>query len=534
MPEFDPDAYLKTAAAPAFDPDAYLGVPAKPTPSIPEAIGRGAVQGATLGTGDEIAGILKSGARSTAAPPKLISATPKQIRAAYPDLPFEEAAARYVHEQGDLGQAQAEAQRQQRSADYKAARDETRAANEAAREAHKGFYIGGELAGSVPAALMAPANALRGASLGQKILLGAKAAIPAGAAAGYGHSTAEDLPGQAADTATGAATAAAVGGALPVLGAALKPILDPLGRTLGSLAERAAVRSAKATGAIRDKVLGASPEKTADVGRFLLDQGVPLRSPQAMKKGLSSILSEEGPQIRSLAEQGAKSGLKVDFQGAAERALDNPSVAELASNTETQPLYDRVANFLRDQFGRHGPEMDTLQAHALRRRLDKLAKYNKTTPDELADAFAAVRNSLNDELGSTMEQAGLGAPWAEANRAYSLATSGSRLARSGVKKSGNELFSLPTNIASAAGAATALATHNPLSALIPIATAAGRKFGMPVAARTADVASKLLTAERGAGPGFLQSGSEDSLRDFLRRQLGLQMTPAMAGAEENQ
>ena len=177
--DFNPDAYLAAKAGPApaaggFNPDAYLAAktgqpPAAPAaqPSTVEALGRGALQGVSAGFSDEITGALES----------LFS-----------------------------------------NKSYTQARDEARAANAAAKEAHPYAYGGGEIAGGVGTSFVPGLGAAKGAS----VLSHALAAGRAGALYGLGASNADltkhDFQGAAKDAITSALEGAAIGGAIGGIG----------------------------------------------------------------------------------------------------------------------------------------------------------------------------------------------------------------------------------------------------------------------------------------------------------------------------
>ena len=162
--------------APA-QPDA-AGLPAGFVPDAPaqeprevgglEAVGRGALQGATLGLSDEITGALES----------LFSKTKT----------------------------------------YSQARDESRANNAAAQDQHSLLYGGGELAGGILPGLIPGAGVAKGASIAEAA---GKAALQGGIA-GLGSSEADltkgDIGGAALDTGIGAVTGGVVGGALHGIG----------------------------------------------------------------------------------------------------------------------------------------------------------------------------------------------------------------------------------------------------------------------------------------------------------------------------
>ena len=133
MPGFDPDAFLaETAPAPrgagGFDPDAFLAnaAPAPAGPSQLESLGRGALQGGSLGFSDEIAGG--------------VEAALERLRGAHEDL-------------GKL---------------YAKHRDESRAANRAAQTANPLTFGAGKIAGG-----LAPALLTSGATLPEQLVAGA-------------------------------------------------------------------------------------------------------------------------------------------------------------------------------------------------------------------------------------------------------------------------------------------------------------------------------------------------------------------------
>lgn len=174
-----------------FVPDAETGASPKPKPSWAEALGRGALQGATLGFGDELAGLVES------------IVTDKT---------------------------------------YEQARDESRAKNKAAQEAHPWLYGGGELAGGAATALIPGVGAAGG--LGK--------AIATGAAAGLGSSEADLTKGEVGQAVADTAIGGALGGLAHGAGKAI-------GGLVGGAEERADKRLLSAVGdrankTVRDKI----------------------------------------------------------------------------------------------------------------------------------------------------------------------------------------------------------------------------------------------------------------------------------------
>jgi hypothetical protein len=311
--------------------------------------------------------------------------------------------------------------------------------------------------------------------------------IASGGLFGFGTSDAEDPRGLARDTAGGMAGGGLLKGGLWAGGKALAPVA----RGLGSMAEKAALRSSFADRTAYKAAFGkpANAGKVAETGRYLLDEGIPLRSPAAMLEGLGDKLAEVGPKVGALAEQATKAGTKVDLEGAALRALQHPDVAGLARNTETRAIGQRVGAFLEDQIAQHGNEVTPQTLWEIRRQLDPLSKWTKDAPEALTKAFRAVRRSVDGELGASFEAAGLGAEWAAANKGVALAKTAKTLAVQGAERRAANRFVSPYEALSGIAGAGATAVAGPKALAIPAAAWVLNRYGMPVAARTLDATS---------------------------------------------
>lgn len=176
----------------------HFGPPDKPQgPSAMEAFGRGAAQGATINFGDEAQGLVQAG---------LGRVLPEGAGGFGPD------------------------HRSSFTEDYRQQRDVARGENDAAREAHKGSYLGGALLGGTAPALAAggASGAARGLSIGQKLLRAGAAGGAFGGAAGAGGSDADTAGGVAKDTALGAGTGALLSAGMAAAGSAARPLGDKL------------------------------------------------------------------------------------------------------------------------------------------------------------------------------------------------------------------------------------------------------------------------------------------------------------------
>lgn len=178
-----------------------------PTKSVAQAAGLGAAQGATVGFGDEVGG--------------LVQAVGNRV------LP-ESAGGRAS---GEKSPSFVE--------DYRQERDAQRAENEEAKRSHQVAYVSSEIGGALATAPLTKV----GKGLAGAIKVGAKF----GAAAGLGNSKADltkgEVGGAAADTALGAgigATAGAVGhGAVKGLGAVVRGVSNAVGGESAQVANAA-------------------------------------------------------------------------------------------------------------------------------------------------------------------------------------------------------------------------------------------------------------------------------------------------------
>lgn len=283
-------------------------------PSSAEALGRGALQGLTLNTSDE----MYAGARG-----------------AYDK----------VFGSGDYGGA------------YDKALGEVRAGNAAAEKAHPGMYLGGQFGGgAIPAAALtlgsavfpglAPAaaasdvkTAAQAATLGSKVWRGVKGGALFGAAAGAGG--AESAPDATFTDAVGNRLSGAAGGAAAggAIGGALPPVLQ-LGGALGRNLISNPVKALANPKALADQKLAEA---------FARDQGGATPNTQQLSSSLDNLAQTPGS---ILADAGGK-----NVKGLLKAANNTPNPERNAFN---QDLNDRqsqqwqhVGNYLKDFLGDH-------------------------------------------------------------------------------------------------------------------------------------------------------------------------------------
>lgn len=153
---FNPDEYLKASAKPAFDPDAYLAG----GPSELESAGRGYAQGLSFGLADEAVGFQDATTKDT-----VVEKVPEAIRR-MPLATLPSAAvgvAQKLYEVATTDKTFAETL-DKMGIDYKAGRDESRANNEAAKEANPLSYGGSEVVGGIASSAIPIFNVAKGAS----------------------------------------------------------------------------------------------------------------------------------------------------------------------------------------------------------------------------------------------------------------------------------------------------------------------------------------------------------------------------------
>ncbi len=196
LPDGRTGSIPKTNLDKALAKGAKLIAPQKEAPGQLEALGRGALQGGTLGFADEIAGAGEAGADALT---------------------------------GDVGSLEDLMKK------YRQHRDESRANFKAASDAHPVTTAAGNLAGGIlPALALAyptgGGSLVAEAGLGAKLLQGAKTGAALGAVTGAGDSEADvtkgDVGGLAQDVAIGGGVGGALGGGLTAAGHGVGSLLN--------------------------------------------------------------------------------------------------------------------------------------------------------------------------------------------------------------------------------------------------------------------------------------------------------------------
>jgi hypothetical protein len=190
--------------------------PAQPAgadqPGYIESLGRGGLQGATLGHGEEIQAAASALGISPTDALRMAGAGPIGGAAIAGGR-----ALQALYSKGPSGIVD----------DYRRERDEARAKNEAAKQANPKTYMAGQIGGGVATALVPGAAP---ATIGKAAVAGAGI----GALAGVGGTDADLTRGEIKDVAKDAAVGGATGGAF---GAAAKPIATAVGGVLGAVSK---------------------------------------------------------------------------------------------------------------------------------------------------------------------------------------------------------------------------------------------------------------------------------------------------------
>jgi hypothetical protein len=287
-----------------------------------ESLGRGALQGATLGFGDEAAGAITGLMQGG------VNLLPKSLARAL-----------------DVEQAPA-------SDAYAFSRDSERQANAAADKAHGGYYLGGNLVGgALTAPLLPGVAAAKGAGLGARTLAGIANGATQGAAFGLGASNAQLASTDALkDTLTGGLVGGAIGGAAPVVGAGIGKLA---GRAKRGAAEAVAAQTEKSAAAKAAEIARQSGQIGRDTAttfqtfeRYQQILNDP-NAPQRLKDGAQASLNDprfkaallkaqeeyvrKGPELLSAIESGYA---KLDDARAMDVAKD--AAEKLANPIQTQ------------------------------------------------------------------------------------------------------------------------------------------------------------------------------------------------------
>jgi hypothetical protein len=281
--------------------------------SASDAALEGVKAGATFGFADEMAGTTQSGLdtiQGLLSKFGMMKKSPTQVS--------EELAAQGFT--GDIGPTSSGQM-------YTDVRDEARAQEKLAMEQQPLAYFGGSLAGGAAVPMGAIGQLPKAASLGQKVLTGAKVGLGTGLVAGAGTSEAETIPEFAGDVALGGATGLTVGATLPPAISGVKAA----GKELYNLGKQGG------------KFFLGRPDLAFKQGA----QGLPLFGDEAAT-ALQQDIGKTGKEIgESMIDRGQRlAKLKVRLIERAEKRgirLDENKVDEFLSKYESVPVKSNLS-----------------------------------------------------------------------------------------------------------------------------------------------------------------------------------------------
>lgn len=408
----------------------------------------GAAQGGTFGFADEIGGLLG----------KLFLSDPVKFGAAVQPSPDDTPEVRAMKEQLLASQSS-------QPTNYERVRNLVRQEAKDARATHPGAYLTGEIAGGL-AAPIPGAGAIKGATVGARLLKAAGTGAALGGIGAIGASEGKT----AGDVAKDAALGTAIGAPAGVLGYGVGQNIPRLLRALGDKARSSGI-------GIGRRVLGGGGDLASGSSKAISDEAVA----QALDRGAILPGGTVGGAFKRLEQQsedlGRVYGENVDelarlgVQGPHPRALADSllaageAVAPNTMNAAVPRAYESAANQLLDKT--EGSRLGLKQAEELKQSLQELAKrgYKSLDPGAIPethmDIASRMRQAIEDEVARQAEGLPAGDPLREAADTFvpvktSLgnAIAGRELARKGANKAAqNKAFGLLDMIAASGGMA---------------------------------------------------------------------------------
>lgn len=429
----------------------------------PEPKIRGAIQGATIGLGDELRGAI-------AASPEVMARGPQGI----PDAISAFVARKLA---GDHA----------RDAIYERERDDERARNAEARAADPiGYGVSEAVGGALPA-VVSPLSG--GASVvGRLAAAGGNAALQ-GALQGAGHSEATSASGVAKD----AAELAAISG---LFGTALAGVGEGLSGGLKKLASMAPGRAVKSLGPTAPEIrkLADLPGGAKGVGEQLLAEGIPIASKRGVAEWAAEKLAEKEAAFDSIiAATDEKLGPVVDVEGVVRRGkVLAGELRETLGGKEAAAKLDGILSDVRSIASKDAPGVPPgfevspdgmglvastgekaetplvpmSVAHRFERELGDLAySEERERAGPLAEKLRQLRNHMSEAVDGAAEKAGLGEDWTGANKEWRIFHSVAKVAEGGASREEARNFLGISDKFGAVGAAGIAALGHPVAAL---------------------------------------------------------------------
>lgn len=380
---------------------------------------------------------------------------------------------------------------QQSKPGYLKSRDENLKRLELERQEHPIASGVGTLAGIGAGALIPVGAAAKGASLGQKVVQGAKAGALMGAIANPGDVEGEVDPTQLDSRLKNAGVGLAVGGAIPVVAQGTSGLSN---KVSNFLRDKAALKATRALGMPGQKLAEkmAANGQDVELGRDLLDSGaIPvLGTPKSISARVEALKEKTGAQIGELLDRGGNAKL-IDSQKLGLQILDSP---ELQAMRKTPGMESTVAAIEKqvETLASNG-ELSLKETQALRQGIDRSINFNKAAPEMrgaqegLYKQRTALRDAMNEAVNS-LSPGDQKDALLVANRRYgSLSTAGDILEKEIGRNQSNRAISGTDTMAGVAG----LLKGGPAyAALATAANKFGRTFGNSIQARAYDALAK--------------------------------------------
>jgi hypothetical protein len=498
-PEFDPTKPFEKEEKPSFDPSKPFDKVENVSPSQLESGLRGAAQGVTMGFADELAGAGESAL---------------------------DALMGRINPVTDLATS------------YQQHRDESREAFKKAQETNPKTYFGGELAGSVlPAALAPEAQGIKG-------LLGLGAAT--GAITGAGTSEADLTKGEIAPLAKDVAVGGTAGGILSLLGAGVGKLASKLSPE--ALEEVATNRAIKATG---ETASGFKKLQKADRieqhGKNLLDKN------PYQEQAIVSPFSTAEQILERAQDLQEKSGQHIgDILNTLDSkySVDNPTIrdqffnpqttvskiqelqSQLTKNNEVLPIKKLEYSKLQDvvdtlnNFGNN--PIDFSEAQKLKSLIKESAYSTEGKPDPL---MSKVYGILNDDIEQAADKVAKSTNdpqlFSDYKQAKDLYRTAKDAVNASISKTSKQMANNDLGITDYMSAGLGAAAHGGPGAVVATATnKISKAYGNSLIASASNTTSKALNKAftsvpkidlKATGRGLIESG--DPIKTKLGRVL---------------
>lgn len=398
----------------------------------------GAVEGASLGWVDELAGALE--ALGSKAGVRGLGGRLSDIRRETP----EEDAASFAEV-------------------YRQGRDLRRAAYEQAQKENPLAFTGGKIIGGVTSGVAIPAKAVTSLAQGARIGAGV------GAATGLGGSQ-----GTMREQIRDALTSGALGGAFGAGGAAISRAMTPASKTLQDQAARSAYR---VTGGLKSDINKLYNQTPAEIGQELLDRGMITLGTKRGSRELSEKILEDLNKFRSGQEK-----LLQTIDEVAPNAFDVSKVISKirksaneyrnmagSGNQSYAQALDNEADIL-SQIYKDNPNISLVDALGLKKAYDQGGKFQSPLSEAArVEANRTARSTVNKEIDDIIGQ--LVSP--DVASAYSQTRQGasrllsakSALEQAQAREQANKTFGLTDLLSGGAGATAGMAAGSPAALL---------------------------------------------------------------------